>query len=118
MELQETCRTPEGMFMAKDEARIRIYEDDLIARLVDDEGREIEIAIEAELEYKGRTYCAYHPTDTNHYYSDILEMVLDEDGNTTYLTIDDEDRYREVFQVFSERFEEEFWADDEDDETK
>jgi hypothetical protein len=104
-----------GFAMGKDDAEIRIYEEDLVAQLESDDGRQIEVAIVAELDYKGHTYVACHPTDAAHYYSDILEMVIDEDGTTTYLTIDDEDLYHEVFQVFSEKFEEVFWSDDEDE---
>lgn len=96
--------------MAQKDAEIRIYDRDLMAELESEDGQKVQIALVAELDYKGHTYVAYHPADIEHDYSDVLEMVVDNDGTVTYLTIEDDDLHREVFEVFSEKFDEVFWG--------
>lgn len=86
--------------------------------LVDDDGKEIELEHLDTVEYNNETYMAFLPADMSlddAYELVILKVEVQPDGEEMLVTLDDEEEEDEMFQIFSERLEETF-EDDEDDE--
>lgn len=78
--------------------------------LTDENGDELEFEIIAEYEKNGNRYFAMFPpeelTDED---SDIIEYVIlkleeDEDGNTSFVSVDDPDELDDVADYFDDRF--------------
>lgn len=86
--------------------------DGTLVTLIDDEGNEREFEHIDTAEMNGETYAALVPT-----YDDpqslvdadgelvILKVILNEDGEAFYVTIDDEDEFNRVLAEFEKRFE-------------
>lgn len=88
--------------------------------LTDEEGNEFELEHLDTLEKNGETYFAFIRAQID--LEDegeliILKTVLDDDGQEALITVDDDDEYDEIFELFSERledyYEEEEQADQE-----
>ena len=85
--------------------------------LVDDEGKEIELEHLDTVEYNDETYMAFLPANMSlddAYELVILKVEVQPDGEEMLVTLDDEDEEDEMFQIFSERLEETFEDDEEE----
>ncbi len=92
------------------------YGNDFIT-LVDDEGKEIELEHLDTVEYNDETYMAFLPANMSlddAYELVILKVEVQPDGEEMLVTLDDEDEEDEMFQIFSERLEETFEDDEEE----
>ena len=73
--------------------------------IVDDEGKEIELEVLDALEFKGKNYMAFLPTDMDEDHPDygiiILRVLLDRDGEVYYEDVDDQDELLAVYDEFS-----------------
>ena len=83
--------------------------------LTDENGKEIELEHLDTVEYNGQTYMAFIPAEMSleDSYELIIMKVEEEDGEDVLVTLDDEDELDEMFQIFSERLEERFEAEEE-----
>ena len=83
--------------------------------LTDENGQEIELEHLDTVEYKGTTYMAFIPAEMS--VEDSSELIImkveEEDGEDILVTLDDEDELDEMFQIFSERLDESFEAEEE-----
>lgn len=83
--------------------------------IVDDEGQEFELEVLDSLEMNGNTYMAFLPADMDENDPDfgmiILKAIEDENGDTLYESVDDEDELDKVYDEFVKRL-----FDDEDEE--
>lgn len=83
--------------------------------LVDEEGKETEFEKIDEVEYNGVTYFAMIPADAAEAAKEedgfceyvILRKEKDEDGEDSLVTIDDDDEFDSVADLFDDRFSEE-----------
>lgn len=79
--------------------------------LTDENGKEVELEHLDTVEYNGQTYMAFIPAEMeldDAYELLIMKVELEENGEETLVTLDDEDEEAEMFQIFSERLEETF----------
>lgn len=71
--------------------------------IVDDEGTEFELEVVDTMDYNGKTYTAFLPTDIKEddpeYGFIILENVM-EDGEEVFNSIDDEAALQDVYEHF------------------
>jgi hypothetical protein len=71
--------------------------------IVDDEGTEFELEVVDTMDYNGRTFTAFLPTDIKEddpeYGFIILENVI-EDGDVVFNSIDDEAELQDVYEHF------------------
>ena len=83
--------------------------------LTDENGQEVELEHLDTVEYNGQTYMAFIPAEMSveDAYELIIMKVEEEDGEDVLVTLDDEDELDEMFQIFSERLEERFEAEEE-----
>lgn len=92
--------------------------DDNIVVLVDENGENVEFEHLDTIEMNGKEYVVLLPLDgTDESEADeviILSIERNDEGEDTFLTIEDEKELNEVFEEFKERMEE--FADFEDDE--
>lgn len=90
------------------------YGSDFIS-VTDEEGNEFELEHLGTLEYKDGEYMAFVPADMDEDDEDfglILLRVVEQDGEQLLADIDDEQELNQVY----EKFMEELFADDEDEE--
>ena len=92
--------------------------DDIVV-LVDDTGKETEFEYLDSIEMNGNEYVVLTPYDENAAgnFNDEEEVVIlkverDENGEDSFISIEDEEELDEVFEEFQSRMEEEY--DDED----
>lgn len=93
------------------------YGNDFIT-LIDDDGKEIELEHLDTVEYNNQTYMAFLPADMSlddAYELIIMKIELADDGEEYLVTLDDEEEEEEMFQIFSERLEETFEDEDEEE---
>ena len=85
------------------------YGNDYIV-LTDEDGNELELEHLDTVEYNGGTYMAFIPAemDLQESYELIIMKIEEENGEEILVTLDDEDELDEMFQIFSERLEDEF----------
>lgn len=90
------------------------YERDIMT-LQDEDGNDLEVELLDTLEYKNQTYYAFIPVEMNLDESyELIIMKLELDGEEEVLTtLDDEDEYDEMYQIFNERLEDAFEEDGE-----
>ena len=71
--------------------------------IVDDEGTEFELEVVDTMDYNGKTYTAFLPTDIKEddpeYGFIILENIM-ENGEEVFNSIDDEDQLQDVYEHF------------------
>ena len=83
--------------------------------IVDDEGQEYELEVLDSIEMNGKNYMAFLPADMDENDPDygmiILRVIEDENGDTVYESVDDEDELDTVYNSFVNRL-----FDDEDEE--
>lgn len=81
--------------------------------LTDEEGNEIEFELIDTAEYQGETYYAMIPADAANEDQDgfqeyvILKMEKDENGEDMLVTLDDDEEFDSVADIFDDRFSEE-----------
>ena len=89
-----------------------------IMTLEDEDGNEVEVELMDTLEYNGCTYFAFIPAEVSLDGSYELMIMKQEiyNGEQTFATLDDEDEYNEMYQIFSERLEDAFEEEDGEEE--
>lgn len=86
--------------------------------LTDEEGNEIEFELIGVTEYKGNTYYAMIPVEDENKETDgfteyvILRVDTDEDGETTLNTLEDDEEFDDVADLFDDMFSEEIDYDE------
>ena len=74
--------------------------------IVDDEGVEFELEVVDTMDYNGKTYTAFLPTDMDEddpeYGFIILENVKDESGEELFNSVDDDAELNDVYEHFME----------------
>ena len=87
---------------------------DNIVSLTDEDGNEIEFEFLDLIQYDGEEYVVLLPTE------DAGEVVIlkledtEDENQESYVSVDDEEILNEVFQIFKEKFKDEFnFIDDE-----
>ena len=77
--------------------------------IVDDDGTEFELEVLDTMDYNGETYKAFLPADMDENDPDygmiILRSVLDEKGEELFESIDDDEKLRQVHEMFMTVFE-------------
>ena len=72
--------------------------------IVDDDGQESELEVVDTIEYKDQTFTLFLPADLSEDDPDygfiILREVADENGDTIFESIDDEDELNDVYEHF------------------
>ena len=72
--------------------------------IVDDDGQESELEVVDTIEYKDQTFTLFLPADLSEDDPDygfiILREVADENGDTVFESIDDEDELNDVYEHF------------------
>lgn len=91
--------------------------DDIIV-MVDENGDEVEFELIETIEMNGNEYVILAPLDEEDVDDQdeeeviILKVEHGEDGEDTFVTIEDDDELDEVFNEFQARMEEEFGTED------
>lgn len=77
--------------------------------IVDDEGNEFELELLDTIDYNGETFSAFLPTDMDEDDPDygliLLSVTVDENGEELFESIDDEEKLRQVHEMFMTVFE-------------
>ncbi|NLD46349.1 MAG: DUF1292 domain-containing protein [Clostridiaceae bacterium] len=87
--------------------------DDLVV-LVDENGEEVEFEHLDTIELNGKEYVVLLPLDGNNEENDMEEVVIlkiehsDDDGEDSFVSVDDEEELGAVFDEFRVRMEEEY----------
>ena len=85
---------------------------DNILVLNDEEGNEVEFEFLDLIEYEGEEYIILLPTEEGEDNDEVVilkvEDVEDDPDMETYVSIDDEDTLNAVFEMFKEKFKDEF----------
>lgn len=72
--------------------------------IVDDEGQEFELEVLDSLEFGGKNYMAFLPTDMEEddpdYGMIILRVILEENGDVLYEDVESEDELTAVYEEF------------------
>ena len=72
--------------------------------IVDDDGQESELEVVDSIEYKDQTFTLFLPADLSEDDPDygfiILRETADENGDTIFESIDDEDELNDVYEHF------------------
>ena len=72
--------------------------------IIDDDGQEFELEVLDTMDYMGESYTAFLPADMDEDDPDygiiILRETEDENGETLYESIDDEDMLQDVYEKF------------------
>ena len=93
---------------------------DNIVFLVDEEGKESPFELVGEKKHNGIEYFAFMPVESDECEYVILKKEKDEDGEDVYVTIDDDDEFEEIAEIFEDELFAEIDLDgidfDEDDE--
>ncbi|CDA16865.1 MAG: DUF1292 domain-containing protein [Clostridia bacterium] len=91
---------------------------DNIVSLTDEDGNEIEFEFLDLIQYDGEEYVVLLPTEDSG--EDAGEVVIlkledtEDENQESYVSVDDEEILNEVFQIFKEKFKDEFnFIDDE-----
>ena len=83
--------------------------------IVDDDGQELELEVLDSLEMNGKNFMAFLPADMDeddpNFGMIILRSILDENGDTLYESVDDDEELDQVYDEFVKRL-----FDDEDEE--
>ncbi len=70
--------------------------------LIDEDGNENPFEIIGRLEIEGNEYLAFMPIDSDECEYVILKKERDENGEDVYVTIDDDDEFESVAEVFED----------------
>ena len=84
---------------------------DNIIVLNDENGEEIEFEFLDLIEYEGEEYVVLLPNDEDEDAGEVVILKLedtDSEDEESYVSVDDEDVLKAVFEIFKEKFEDEF----------
>ena len=84
---------------------------DNIIVLNDENGEEIEFEFLDLIEYEGEEYVVLLPNDEDDDAGEVVILKLedtDSDDEESYVSVDDEDVLKAVFEIFKEKFKDEF----------
>jgi uncharacterized protein YrzB (UPF0473 family) len=81
------------------------YEPEMVT-LYDEDGNEIELELLDVIDYEGESFAVMLPPDEDEVIIMLLEELNEEED--TYSPVDDEDKLTAVFEVFKEKFKDEF----------
>ena len=91
---------------------------DNIIILNDEDGNEVKFEFLDLIEYEGEEYVVLLPTEEEEDNDEVVilkvEDVEDDPDLETYVSVDDEDTLNAVFEIFKEKFKDEFNFVDED----
>ena len=77
--------------------------------IVDDEGNEFELELLDTIDYNGETFSAFLPTDMDEDDPDygliLLSVTVDGNGEELFESIDDDEKLRQVHEMFMTVFE-------------
>ena len=98
--------------MDEDENNIPEGEElDNIVVLNDEDGNEVEFEFLDLIEYEGEEYVVLLPTDEEEEAEEVLILRLedtDSEDEESYVSVDDEEILNNVFEIFKEKFKDEF----------
>ena len=80
---------------------------DNIIVLNDEDGNEIEFEFLDLIEYEGEEYVVLLPNDEEDDAGEVVILKL-EDTDSSYVSVDDEEVLQNVFDIFKEKFKDEF----------
>ena len=84
---------------------------DNIIILNDEEGNEVEFEFLDLIEYEGEEYVVLLPNDEDEDAGEVVILKLedtDSEDEESYVSVDDEDVLKAVFEIFKEKFKDEF----------
>ncbi len=81
---------------------------DNVIILNDEEGNEVRFEFLDLIEYNGTEYVVLLPMDDDDGMVVILKVEETEDGNESFGSVDDESVLSEVFEIFKDKFKDEF----------
>lgn len=84
---------------------------DNIVVLNDEEGNEVEFEFLDLIEYEGEEYVVLLPNDEDEETGEVLILKLedtDSEDEESYVSVDDEEVLNKVFEIFKEKFKDEF----------
>lgn len=90
---------------------------DNIIILNDEEGKEVKFEFLDLIEYEGEEYVILLPADEDEDSDEVVILKVedtDSDEEESYVSVDDENVLNEVFEIFKEKFKDEFDFVDED----
>ena len=90
------------------------YEADILT-LTDEDGVEKDYEVIGDMEIDGNNYLALVPCEEEGDEFIILKLAVDEDGNEMLVTIDDDDEFEEIAEIFEERLSEYYEINEVDD---
>jgi uncharacterized protein YrzB (UPF0473 family) len=79
-----------------------LYNDDDVYILTDEEGNENKFELQGSIEIDGITYVALIPIDEAEDEFVILKQSIDADGEEVFVTIDDDDEYDRIGDIFQD----------------
>ena len=83
-------------------------DDNNVVLFTDDHGNEIEFEFLDLIDYDGDQYAILLPTEEDADEVLIMRLVPDEDGQEIYVTVEDEAVMNAVFDIFKNKFGDEF----------
>lgn len=89
---------------------------DGIYTLTDEEDQDHEFQLIAKEEIDGAVYVAMFPLEDNEEGEYIILKIAEEDGESSFVTVDDDDEFEKVASVFEEKLISEIDYDAADDE--
>ena len=90
---------------------------DNIITLNDEDGNEVEFEFLDLIEYEGEEYVVLLPTEEEDDAGEVLILKLedtDSEEEESYVSVEDEEVLNKVFEIFKEKFKDEFNFTDED----
>lgn len=84
---------------------------DNIITLNDEEGNEVEFEFLDLIEYEGESYVVLLPTDEDEDADEVLILKLEDsesEDEESYVSVEDEEVLNNVFEIFKEKFKDEF----------
>ena len=96
----------------------KFEEFDNIITLHDEDGNEANFEFVDLIEYNGENYAVLLPSEEDEAEEDSGEVVIlkveatDNEDEESYVSVDDEDELAAVFEIFKEKFKEEFQFED------
>ena len=85
---------------------------DNVIKLIDDEGKEVKFEFLDFVEYDSEQYVVLFPMEDNEAEDEVVilkvEETEDDEEQETYVSVDDQEVLNKVFDIFKEKFKDEF----------
>ena len=94
-------------------------QDGYLINLTDEEGNSFNLEVVGEVEYEGDDYVVFLPADMDEDdpdYGFIILKAVDENGEESYDSVDDEELLERVYALYMEKLEEDADSDDSEEE--